>query len=539
MAPTGGPPNQDPPQVLRITPADGAVNVDVEVIEITFSEYISQASFPQAVSITPAFERPLEFRWRRRSVEIRLPEPLRPNTTYILTLDTNLRDYYNVALKQPITLAFATGPTINQGKLQGNVVDARTGEAVSGMDVFAYAAPDAAAPDTLPERPAYRTQTDDNGQFAFSYLSEQPYFVLALRDVNRNRRLDANEAFAVPPRPAILADSVAAPIEVPWLVTQQDTLRPVLERVGSLSSRRLTARFSEAVRLMQTTGAGWMLRDSLGTAVDAIRRLYLLPTDPRQVYVVTDSLDSRPYTLAPANVADSSGNLVLPNAQAVTPRARADTFRVYWEGFAPEPNEAGVRLLPPQMQPTLRFSQTVDSTLFSEAVRVQDTLGQPITYTRTTDDGVSYRLGFSSPLAANQMIDVSVDAQPLYAADTVFTARFQRLSNRDLGELSGVILTTDTSGTAFLEVYDQDRQAAPLLRLVQPDSTGRFVVDALPDGGRYWFRAFLDRNGNGRWDEGSVTPYAEAEPLLWYEAPEPVRARWDTVLPDTLRIPTL
>lgn len=536
IAPSGGPPNQDPPQVLSITPADGAVNVDTDLIEITFSEYISQASFPRAVSITPAFDQPLEFRWRRRSVEIQLPEPLRPNTTYILTLDTNLRDFYNVALKQPITLAFSTGATINQGKLHGHVVDAMQGEGVSGMDVFAYAVPDSVVPDSLPPRPDYRTQTDDTGAFAFSYLNEQPYFVIALRDLNRNRALDATEPFAVPPRATWVADTTGTPLEAPWLVTTQDTLRPALERVRSLSSQRLTARFTESIRLTETSGAGWELRDSVGTLVDAIRGVYLLPSDPRQVYVRTDSLQSTPYALAPANVADSSGNLVLPDPQTVTPRARADTFRVYWQGFDPPVAADQLRPLPPDQQPVLRFSQAVDSVLFRRVVSVQDTMGQPLAYRRETDDGVAYRLRLEPPMRAEQVIEVAVNAEPLFGADTVFTKRFQRLSDRDLGELSGFVFADNSTATVLLEVYSQDEGSA-VPRLVAPDSTGRFIVDRLVDAGLYRFRAFADRNNNGRWDGGTVTPYQPAEPVFWYTAPEPVRARWETELPDTLRIP--
>lgn len=537
VSPTGGLPNQDPPQVLSILPADGAVNVDTDVIQITFSEYINQGSFPRAVSITPSFEQPLEFRWRRRSVEVRLPEPLRPNTTYILTLDTNLRDFYNVALKQPITLAFSTGATINQGKLRGHVVDAMSGENVSGMDVFAYAVPDSAAPDSLPTRPDYRTQTDDTGTFTFSYLNEQPYFIVALRDLNRNRVLDAIEPFAVPPQPAILADSTGAPLDVPWLVTTQDTLRPALERVRSLSSQRLTARFTEAIQLTETSGAGWVLRDSVGSQVEAIRGVYVLPSDPRQVYVLTDSLRSEPYTLVPAHVADSSGNLVLTDLQTVTPRARADTFRVYWQGFEPDVEDAGIRLLAPEIQPVLRFSQTVDSALFHEVVNVQDTTGQSFNYHHETDDGVAYRLRLDPPVGAEQVIEVAVNAEPLYGADTVFTARFQRLSDRDLGELTGYVFAEDSTVAIILEVYSQEAEDMSESRLIYPDSTGRFLVNRLPDAGLYRFRAFEDRNNNQRWDGGLVIPYRPAESLLWYDAPEPVRARWETEIPDTLRIP--
>ena len=173
--PTGGPRDQIPPTLETTTPEAGAVNVTAEAIRLVFSEYVDQASFTRAFSITPPPEGQIRFKWRKRRVEVRFPETLRQNTTYVLTLDTNLRDARGVALKKPITLAFSTGPVINKGRIAGQVLDARQGVGVAGFDVLAYAAPDSAMLETLPENPDYRTQTDDHGQFLFEYLNDNEF----------------------------------------------------------------------------------------------------------------------------------------------------------------------------------------------------------------------------------------------------------------------------------------------------------------------------------------------------------------------------
>ncbi len=537
LPPTGGPPDQTPPAVVDTDPPAGAVNVRAEKIEITFSEYVDQGSFARAFSLTPDFERLPEFSWHGKRVEVLFPEPLRENTTYILTLDNNLRDLHGVALREPITFAFSTGPEINRGRLAGRVLEPWRGDGAPGLDVYAFPAPDEAAPDSLPERPAYRTQTGADGRFLFEYMSEEPFFVIALRDRNRNRRPDVSEAFAVPPRPVLRPDTTAAAgDDRRWLVTLRDTIPPELRQVRARSSRRLALRFSEAVRLARTDTAGWVLRDSLTGARPAVRAVYMIPEDPRQVLVLTDSLAARTHTIRVAAVVDSSGNAVRGGEMRFTPVAEADTFRLRFRGFDPDTLVAppdGIPL-PPMLRPAVRFNQPADSARFRAVVAVRDTTGRPLAFTRETEDGVTYRLSLA-PWPGTPF-DVSVDGRALTGADTVFTRRYRRMGPDELGELSGYVTADDTTGTLVVELYEAESEARTPIRTARPDATGFFVFRELPGGGQYRLRAFVDRNGNGRWDGGFLLPYTPAEPIGWGGDLPPVRARWETVADDTLRV---
>ena len=538
--PTGGPRDQIPPTLETATPEAGAVNVTAEAVRLVFSEYVDQASFTRAFSINPAPEGQLRFKWSKRRVEVRFPEALRQNTTYVLTLDTDLRDVHGVALKRPLTVAFSTGPVINKGRLAGQVLDAVQGAGLAGFDVLAYATPDSTALDSLPQTPAYRTQTDNNGLFQFEYLSEQPYFVIALQDRNRNRRPDPTEAFAVPPRPAIVAaaDTTQAGAPPRWLVTRLDTLAPTLQRVRAPSSRRLVLRFSEAIQLTSLAPEGWLLEDSLAARPVAIQAVYRFPDDPLQVYLLTDSLAATPHGLRPApTVTDSSGNAVLPDTLRFTPSTTPDTLQLRFLGFLPDKGAATAdHVLPPAVLPGVRFNQPVASARLSEIVAVQDTSGQSISFEATTPDGTAYRLHLSPALQPGQVVEVRVDGRPLGGVDTVYTRVFQRISDRDLGSLSGLVAAEDTSGALVVELYATDDPAAPRpYATTQPDTTGAFSFPDLIEGA-YQFRAFVDRNGNGRWDGGQILPFRAAEPVVWTTEALTARPRWDTALEDTLRI---
>jgi len=533
--PTGGPPDQTPPSLEATTPEAGAVNVTRQTVRLEFSEYVDQASFAQALSVTPAIDGQLDIDWSRRSVEIRFPEPLRENTTYVLTIDTSLRDAHNVALTQPITLAFSTGPVINQGRLAGRVVEAQTGTGVAGYDVLAYAVADSIAPGLLPETPAYRTQTDQNGAFQFSYMNEQPYFVIALQDRNRNRYPDADESFAVPPRPTLQADSTQTTPDARWLVTTLDTLPPEPQRIRSYSSRRLGLRFSEDIHLLNITPSDWTLEDSLSGTPAPIQALYMQPDNPRQVFVLTDSLPTTPHRLRPAAIADSSGNHMSPDALFFTPSTTADTLRLRFLHFLPRSDSLAVAL-PPNVQPGLQFNQPVSEERLHELVSVEDTMQQAVSFTTTTENNTTYRLTPSPVLQPDQPIAIRVNGRLLTGADTVYTQSFQRLSDRALGALSGVVAAKDTSGAIMVELYATDTNMPKTpFATTHADATGTFLFEYLPQH-TYRFRAFVDRNGNGRWDGGQITPYRPAEPLTWSTTPPAWRARWESALADTLRI---
>lgn len=537
VAPSGGPADQTPPAVVEISPPANAVNVSPENIRIRFSEYVNPGSFSQAFSIMPQPEGRIEIDWSGRSATIRLPESLRPNTTYVLTIDTRLRDARGVALKEPLTYAFSTGSAINRGRLSGRVVGARQGEPVAGIDVFAYALGDSSVLRVLPDRPDYRTQTGPDGRFQFEYLFEQPYFVVALEDRNRNRLPDPLEPFAVPSAPSVLADSTDADHEVRWIAGVLDTIPPELTRVRVLSSRRVELRFSEPVRVREGKES-WQLSDSLSQSSPEIQSVYSLPERPDFLFVLSDSLREGVYRLQPAGIVDTSDNALSEQPIRFEVAAAPDTVRLRFLGFTPEgPVETGnaFPLLPGEL-PGIRFNTPVRKDLLSQSVAVTDASGNDRPFEVEEAENSSYHIIPDSLFAENDSLEIRVDASRLAGVDTVYTRLFRKMAESELGELSGVIALPDTTGVVIVELRPALDEVRLEPRIVEADSTGHFIFRQLPEG-FYNLRAFLDQNANEKWDLGTVAPYRAAEPMVWSSDSTRVTPRWETVLEDTLRMP--
>ena len=402
VPPTGGPRDETPPEIVESVPDAGAVNVDRESLLITFSEYVDDRSFAQAFSMTPAFSRTPEFAWSRRTVEVRFPEPLRENTTYVVTLDRGLRDVRGAALSRPITLAFSTGPTISVGTIVGRVVMSSDGQPAAGADVFAYSAFDTS--EALPERPVYRTQTDQSGAFTFEHLTEETYFVAALRDQNRNLRPDAQEPSAPPPISSILADTTPVDIELPWVLTTIDTTRPAPIRAQSLSRTRHRIRFSEPVSFAERDPSSWILTDSATVERIAIQSLYMHASDRREVYMTTPPLSSDRHGVIPVALIDSVGNPVISDAVAFTPIAEEDTLQLRLLAVQPE----GSSILAEGVQPALRFNAPIAQEQLAGAVSIEDSLGTPLPYSAITANGTEYELHPDPPLSPGTRFQILV-----------------------------------------------------------------------------------------------------------------------------------
>lgn len=539
VLPTGGPQDETPPVIIDAVPEAESVNVSTDRVRIVFSEFVDQASFAQAISVTPTFDRPLQYKWRKNRVDITFPEPLRENTTYILTIDTRLRDVNRVALTQPITFAFATGPVINRGKIAGRVIEPLEGNGVPSFDVFAYALADSTLPDSLPDSPAYRIQTDDQGGFAFDYMSEQPYFVVALRDLNRNRMPDGIEPFAVPPVPVIYADTTSPDGSLTWFVTKTDTIPPRIQRVRALSNQRFMLRLSESIRLTSRDPALWTLKDSVSNQTFPVEDVYLYPEDPRQIYIKTAELFASTHLLQAGGLTDSTGNPVDTTAITFRPSANSDTLQLRFLGFQPEnltPNNIGARILLPDTDAGIRFNQAVTRQILSDIVTIEDSTQAPLAFQSSSTDGSIYDLTVTN-LPAGMPFTIEVAGTGVGAPDTTYTMLFQQLTEENLGELRGQLVAEDTTGQSVVELYPTSNpDARERIGFQIPDSSGSFVFSRLPDKSQYRFRAFQDYNANLRWDGGQLLPYQIPEPLTWYSDSLQVRARWEQTLSDTLKI---
>lgn len=526
VPPSGGPADTTPPALVSSTPASGSVRFSGDRIRIEFDEYVDERSTSSSIQVTPTPIRPPEIRYGGKSVEVRFREPLRDSTTYIITLDSGFRDAHGAALKAPIQIAFSTGDVIDSGRLSGRVLDADSGRPSASVDVFAYSLEPGVPLDSLPAEPSYRTQADAEGRFRLEHLASRPFLVVAVRDMNRNRKLDPNEAFAVPPVERLIADSSGREPDRRWLLARRDVTPPELRRTAARSSSRIEMLFSEGVLLADPGRLS--VEDSSGSRSMAVRLVASRPGDPRTLVLRTDPLSSGWWAIrGDSAIADSAGNVLKSFRGDFAASATADTARARIRGF--EGDTLGtatinVRELAPWSAATIGLTDLLDPDSLRHAMAVTDTSGNSLEF-----ELVSIGRGAFRVIPATSPFDVVVRPP---VSDTVLTVRYAFAPPGRLGELSGVAVG---GSPIVVELHPAAPRSEPVRRAVA-GGDGRFVFDRLPGGRRYRIRAFVDEDGNGEWTPGNPAPWANPEPVTWLGTLPAVRARWETALPDTVRI---
>ncbi len=183
-APGGGPVDTTPPEIIEVYPPPNTTEYSSSHISLEFSKYVERRSVEESIFISPHIK-DIEFDWSGRDVELNFKSPLRKNTTYVVTVGTDVIEVHNRnRMSQAYSFAFGTGPRIDRGEIRGRVYD----EKPVGMMIFAYQL-DGLKPDTLnpmTQKPDYITQTGNTGDYSLTHLAFGNYRVLAVRDELRN-----------------------------------------------------------------------------------------------------------------------------------------------------------------------------------------------------------------------------------------------------------------------------------------------------------------------------------------------------------------
>jgi hypothetical protein len=207
--PPGGPPDEDPPALIGMSPESASTNVKARDVELEFDEVVSEVpqgaraaggvpaagggSFtgvsagPSLASIVLLSPRAgaLSVDWHRSRITIHPQHPLRPNTTYTLTVLPGLADLRNNVRDSAIVSVFSTGDRIATGRLGGVVFDWPTGKPAASAVVEAIA----------PDSTTYVAIADSVGRFTLRNLPPDQYVIRGVVDANNNRAFDPREAF--------------------------------------------------------------------------------------------------------------------------------------------------------------------------------------------------------------------------------------------------------------------------------------------------------------------------------------------------------
>lgn len=530
VPPEGGPKDLEPPEIVGVYPEPNSTNVDTDVIRFQFSKYVEQRSLQQALFISPIID-DMEIQWRGRSVELAINEPLRDNTTYSITIGTDLRDTREgTRLSDAFTLAFSTGDEIDRGQITGRVYS----EDPVGVLIFAYQIQDSVMADTLnpaEQRPDYITQTGKDGSFRLPYLRFGTYRVIAIRDEFQNRLYDREaDPYGVYIRDVTVTEDEPVAGDVTIRMHKPDLTRPFITRVTAVHNTKINVRFSKPVDPHSLTSESFRIHHKETEETLAIRNYAIRKENPSEVYLFTAEQREDEYVMKiDTTVTDLYGNTVRTDDREVVLGGNPDEPEtpVTIEYVRPRPNQRNVH---PEEHVTLQFSYPVRTEKTERAIWVVDTNEVALTgdYIWQDETAVTFKPRRLMESKMPYTVVVELDSLPAKAGlvyeDSLYTSRFTVMDRDLLGAMEGELLSgQDTPFTVKSEKVrstDDTRRYRYTRR-----GGGPFTMRHIPEG-EYTLWAFIDPDESGQYDYGEVFPFRGSAPFVTYPDTVRVRARW-------------
>ncbi|MFA6468086.1 MAG: Ig-like domain-containing protein [Bacteroidota bacterium] len=525
--PEGGPVDTVPPEIISVFPQPNTVNFSEQSILLEFNEYVDRRSTEEAIFISPAIEEK-EFEWSGTELEITLNEELRKNTTYVVTVGTDVIDIRaRNRMANSFTLSFSTGPKIDNGAIVGKVFDEKS----EGVMIFSYRIDNILADTLNPAvtKPDYLTQTGKDGEFLLKNLASGKYRVFAIRDEYRNLLYDPETDDAGTTDDIILTENDTLKSGIAFTVAKKDTTPPRLSSVQAPDDHHVTILFSEPMDTASVRLNNFIVSDTLFQRSLPLRQLFpnndLLNSfslvtekqspDERYVVMVRSVTDRNGFVINPlANTKQFNGSSVrdtIPPALTGTvlkdPAAIIFPNDPFWFTF----NDA----LQPLPDSALLLRRARDSSLISTDALM--------------DNPAKVTLVPTVPVSINEQLLLTIHWKKIKdlfgnsLKDSVTGMKFITTDPENYGSIQGAFAGLSATSTIIQAENINDRKQAA--RKVKPGQSGAFNFSRLPEG-RYILKAFEDNNGNMVQDAGTVFPFLRAERFSFYKDTIRVRARW-------------
>ena len=519
---TGGPEDKTAPRILFSTPENESVNIDLNpTIFIKFSEQMKQATFKAALQIWPRPPGDFELKSGWTWIKISFNEPLEQDVTYLLTLDKTAMDLRGNGLETTYVLAFSTGASLNSGHLSGVIHGSKAIQ--KNGDILLYRQFDTPLAE-LRKLPAdYVFQPDDDGSFELSYLAERSYMLFYHWDRNRNKLLDGDDFFGRPRNASVLArgDSVQITHKLWPQLIPLDQLR--LLEVSELSTQFIQIRTNRPATLNALEHLDLMADKVnipiLGSALVkedevAIHLNMALPIVQGAQVWLTNFQDTSGFSL-------QSDTLTF-KASAVHDTLEFEDLIVTWA--------SGNSIRFPAESSSMQIRSNLPFTFRSDsAFQVSDALVDSVMIPGSLQKVSSMEWVFTPDtlLASGQSFQWQVETSSLYSA-----LNYHALDSLMTGQLSTVHADSLGSLRVFhngSEMLECELNGKDIERVFQLKPGIPVLLEHLP-AQQYYLTAYVDQNGDDRYNSGGLGPVAGSEPFWFFPTEIRVRARWETDL---------
>ncbi len=573
--PDGGWFDDTPPRVVRTSPSDRGTKANQKRVTIEFDEYIKLDDPTNKVVVSPPQLEMPEIKASGKKIVIDLIDSLKSNVTYTIDFSDAISDNNEGNPMGNYTYSFSTGEQIDTFEVSGTVLDASNLEPVKGILVGLYANLSDTAFTTLPLQRVSRT--NGSGRFIIRGVAQGDYRIYALQD------MDGDYKFSQKSEMVAYSHDIFSPTSAPDI--RQDTIWRDSLRIDSIIQTRYTHFRPDDIVLLgfnETLTDRFLLKTDR-TEADRLNVFFTYGSDtlPRFRGLDFDDTDAFVIEASPKNdtITYWLRDTTLINRDTLTVeltymmtdttgllREQTDTLAFMpklsyerrqklkekeiekWEkeqeklkkkdlpydSVMPQP-QLQVKLdIPSSMSPLhnvlldmpapLARLDTAGVHLYSQI----DTLWYRSRFEFEPVEGTvrSYRLRAEWKPGVEYSLEIDSAAfEDIYGRVNHPIKKGIRIANNDEFGSLFINLSGVTDTCVVVQMLNSSDKVQRSERAV--DGTAEFYYIK---GGKYYLRAFVDRNGNGIWDTGNYASNQQPEDVYYSPRIIECKAKWDVTI---------
>lgn len=522
LPPSGGDIDRIPPEIVESYPQNGATNFKDDHIEFEFSEYVDKRTFRDALFISPAFSEQLDISWTGKTVSIEFPEGLKENTTYVVTIGTDVVDVNNKnRMANSYSISFSTGNQIDKRTVDGKVY----GKEIEGTFIFAYKF----SGDTVnypSKKPDYISQTGKDGSFKLQGLAESVYRIFAVKDQLKDFKYQADQdLIGMPFKDISLIGADSSFSGLNFFLTKIDTVPPRLIGVTMTDRNHIIVSLSEDCDSSVYKANNFFIIDS--TTNKEINISYCFKGNAKKdefICVQKDELNpTNRYFFFAKKLEDLSGNVFDNDWKELIVSDRPDTSAPKLFRKIPD-NNSKIDFVNPSI--SLFFDDAIVDHQLNNAIQFEDTLKNKIPFKYNFVDDATLQIKPNADLKPDNVYQIKLDLSRIKdvagnKTDSIFTLKFSTITGMDFTGLSGSINTSMSNPILVL----QNIKDPKIQFITKPDKNSNYNFTRI-EPGNYQLWYYSDKDSNGKYDYGYPNPFKYSEEFYFYPDTVKLKPRW-------------
>ncbi|MBI1184304.1 hypothetical protein GC194_08530 [bacterium] len=487
VALTGGDKDSTPPKVLESSPPNGSVNFDGDVIKISFDELIQIQNQAQIV-VSPLMDETPKFVFSGKNVVVRFQEKLRDSTTYRIDFRNALVDYNESNPLADYSYVFSTGTFLDSLVLSGKVSNYLDDKEKQKDVLVGLYTTTTNLLDSL--RPLYISRADESGNFVLNNIAYGKYFLAAIKDDNRDFKLQANELFAFKSEFINLTKNLDS---IPLYLTQSRNIIPGATGIDGLFPNAIVVFSKPVSHLQMETPDGIAIDFNLNASGDTAFIKKKIEFD--KIVLNSNLLNNDTLTISKAKKADDDNKELRVSLGSEKIRGN----RIWVKASLPVQsyNNKGFHL----------FKDSTEVPINSLKLNTRNVF--EITFQRTEELNGLRIVVDSAAVKSGEKVNSKYDWPVAFAGESTMASM-------------GFVLPADVHDNLLIELRDDKDQ---LVRLIHVKDETEIIFNKLYEG-NYNLRVVVDENNNGIWDSADFEKLQQPEKIYNF-GPFKLEGGWD------------